>query len=1092
MIDASEFKTPSAEYRIYPFWFWNGDMEEAQIDEQIREMADKGLGGFFLCARQGVTIPYLSDAWFEKVAYAVERAKRHGLLVWLYDEYPYPSGIAGGEVILEHPDAKHRTLEHRCVTAENGEAVDFELPWGRTVSATAVPIDPRTGEKRWDLQIDVSSRIGNAQADPVFQKSGLTAYNTKRFFTYRTVKKLRWTAPAGRWEIHVFMEAEIQDYKYYGTFVDFGHEEAMRTFIKLTHERYKQTVGQYFGTTIKGMFTDETGYLGRLPWSSRMPQRFAAKAGYEVKDRLNALVDSAYEGAARFRYDLFQAANDVLRESYHKQCRDWCDENGLQYIAEVPAVRMTTQLYSHVVGSDSAHEKLGRSLDWVIDKYYANFRSNPKMASSLSRQLGHERVLCECFHSVGWSMTLQDAKWMIDRMAAMGINFFNFHSFFYTLDGLAKHDAPPSQFMQNPYWRHFGELSDYAGRISYMMSRGSAVRDIALLDPTTSLWTHLGNPIHATVKGFDYVGCEEQEKLRLERLKADWSQIGKELLMAQRDYDHLDTELLERAEVREDKLVIGSAVYSILVIPPISNLEAAAWSKINEFARAGGKVVFTGLLPYEKIEEGSPSEAEVAALLGLSETYQENYWNNAGDERPQAPWIKGGNSFYFIPPSQAEGGELSGRLLALLSELKEPAVRFGDDGRTYRNFLMQVRAIGDHRVVFVSNQEGETQRIKLQLGAELTGNMDRESFQIRRLNLETGEAEPVACEADDNGWTVALSFAPYESHLLELGRLSGGQEDSAASAERCDIELDASGVWEVKAEGHNAIRFDRFQLSLYNAENNKAGEGTVDVKTFIDQCDDLAASSAARLPLQFDQLFGTPKKLSIQYPVRCTYETEFIVQEMPSECELMMDRSAISGDYVIKMNGTPLLQSDFQSAFIYDHLNIVCPIRRHLKSGVNRLTVDMTVRHDWDGVIDALYVQGDFAVQFNGQTVPVIARPVGRVPLAAGPCPEYPYYAGTLIYKKSFELSKLPEKGTFHLTFSRWDPAFHDCAEVYVNGHRIGVRPWSPYRWSGDAAVWKQGSNIVEVKVSTSLAGLLEGKYFDYSAHVLRDVRSAE
>lgn len=36
----------------------------------------------------------------------------------------------------------------------------------------------------------------------------------------------------------------------------------------------------------------------------------------------------------------------------------------------------------------------------------------------MQRQLGHEFAMDESFHSVGWSMTLQDAKWMIDRLGA--------------------------------------------------------------------------------------------------------------------------------------------------------------------------------------------------------------------------------------------------------------------------------------------------------------------------------------------------------------------------------------------------------------------------------------------------------------------------------------------------------------------------------------------------------------------------------------------------------------------------------------------------------------------------------------------------
>lgn len=40
------FAQPEAEYRIHPFWFWNGEMDDEQIRYQIDEMADKGLGDF--------------------------------------------------------------------------------------------------------------------------------------------------------------------------------------------------------------------------------------------------------------------------------------------------------------------------------------------------------------------------------------------------------------------------------------------------------------------------------------------------------------------------------------------------------------------------------------------------------------------------------------------------------------------------------------------------------------------------------------------------------------------------------------------------------------------------------------------------------------------------------------------------------------------------------------------------------------------------------------------------------------------------------------------------------------------------------------
>ena len=102
------FRDPPIAYRLVPFWFWNDSMNAEEIIHQIREMAEKGVGGFFICARQGLEVAYLSEQWFQLVAVAVETARQYGLHTWLYDEYPYPSGMSGGEVILQHPEARHR------------------------------------------------------------------------------------------------------------------------------------------------------------------------------------------------------------------------------------------------------------------------------------------------------------------------------------------------------------------------------------------------------------------------------------------------------------------------------------------------------------------------------------------------------------------------------------------------------------------------------------------------------------------------------------------------------------------------------------------------------------------------------------------------------------------------------------------------------------------------------------------------------------------------------------------------------------------------------------------------------------------------
>lgn len=1120
--DAAAFRQPPAEYRIHPFWFWNGDMEEEQIEAQIGEMAAQGVGGFFVCARQGLKVPYLSEAWFAKVRVAVEAAAKRGMHVWLYDEYPYPSGIAGGEVTLMHPEAKHYTLEHASRRASGGERTRMELPWARVLYAKAVPVDA-CGQRSWAEAVDLAGCIGSTQTEPVFQKAGLTAYNRKRFFTYRTALQLEWTTPPGEWEIIVVQEKEIDDFKYYGTFVDPCNREAMAAFIRLTHDKYARYLGEYFGNTVKGMFTDEIGLLGAVPWSPQLCEAFKARTGYELKDYFPALLYADAPEALRIRYDYYQTIHLLLRENYHKQVHDWCARHGLEYVAEVPSVRMTTQLFSHVPGGDSAHEKLGRPLEWVLNHQADHFRCNPKIVSSLARQLGRERNLIECFHSVGWSMTLQDAKWMIDRMAALGTNFFNFHAFFYTLDGLTKHDAPPSQFLQNPYWAHFRKLGDYTGRISYLMSRGEPGIEIAVLQPTTSLWTLMGNPFH----GFSYGGRDEAEKARLMRLRTDWVKLCAGLALSGRDYDHLDAELLAEAAVEDGTLRVGPVRYSVLIMPPMTNLESGAWRKIHEFLQCGGTVIGLGLLPYETIEPGKAIAADVRAAFGLEADPKESYWSEA----PSAAAASGasggavcqgpGNAAYFLPWN-GEDPAAGKRLGELLDQLLPRAVRLAAEAAGSAPFLLQTRRFADDRhAVFVSHQEGGTRRVTLEANPELLfggagdaalprpsrGSADEASrprpLSVRwsELSLETGEESgPLA-----DGCLLPLTFAPYESKLLLLtacgpseaaarGEADGGAAEAADAPQAWQWTVAAAGEWELEPLGPNAVRLDRFRMSIQPEEGGAAGEEQgewVEVKTLIDQCADL--SERKGLPVAMSQLFGTPMKLSLSYPLRVRYTADFAVEALPERCRLLMDAGAVSGDWTIRINGAARGKEHFRPDFLYDHRNVSCDIRPLLREGVNRLEVEVTAEHDWDGLVDALYVIGSFGVrceQESGESgaAPrhVLTAPVRRVGrLDAGPYPGLPYYAGQLSLRRRVTLDTLPDEPVFRLTFAGWDEHFHDCAEVFVNGLPLGVRPWTPYEWTGDASLLREGENELEVRVTNTLAGLLEGRRFDYANHRL-------
>ncbi len=91
-----EFIDPGADYRPAPLWVWNNEVIEDDIDFSLAELKKQGIGGVYIHPRKGLITEYLSDQWFELVAYSMEKAKEMGLKVWIYDENVCPSGFAGG------------------------------------------------------------------------------------------------------------------------------------------------------------------------------------------------------------------------------------------------------------------------------------------------------------------------------------------------------------------------------------------------------------------------------------------------------------------------------------------------------------------------------------------------------------------------------------------------------------------------------------------------------------------------------------------------------------------------------------------------------------------------------------------------------------------------------------------------------------------------------------------------------------------------------------------------------------------------------------------------------------------------------------
>lgn len=539
---------------FYPFWFWNDRLAADEIRWQVGQMAAQGVKGFFIHPRQGLQQPYLSASFFEMVDEALAAAEQHDLVVHLYDEYPYPSGIAGGEVVLGCPQHYATKLAHESQEVQGGE-VRLMLPRGKVLSCLAYPV--QNGEMDWERGIDLRAEVGLVLAVDSYRETGLTAYNQKRYFASEPTPVLEATLPQGAYRIFVSVQTELHHHKYWYHFADVLNPETVARFIQLTHQRYHERYGAEFGRRIASIFVDET-----MPgWSERIPGAFREAYGYNLEAVMPALQSPDHPEHVRVAYDLHQLIYRLFCQSFEQPISSWCRENGLAYSGEKPSLRMAQLNYMDIPGCEPGHTKVGARLDVL----QARLRGNAKATASAAYFYGKAGALCECYHSTGWSATLQDAKFVAEALLLMGIKYLVPHGFFYSTHALKKHDAPPTFFFQMPFWPLFGALSARVDRIGQLFEGTFIDAEILVVEPAS------GIPTHDDLKVYESLL---------------WLLMENHL-----DFQIVDTDILRAGRIGEGQVQTADLAAKVVLAPPMRVVEEGLQDWLAEFEAAGGRVM---------------------------------------------------------------------------------------------------------------------------------------------------------------------------------------------------------------------------------------------------------------------------------------------------------------------------------------------------------------------------------------------------------------------------------------------------------------------------------------------------------------------
>ncbi|MEP7188476.1 MAG: hypothetical protein ABI901_04695, partial [Roseiflexaceae bacterium] len=685
---------------------------------QIAIFKAMGMGGFHMHARTGLATAYLGDEFMSLVRACVERAKREGLLAWLYDEDRWPSGFAGGLATSE-PCFRARQL------------LFTRFPYGGADSSPIRDLDA-FGQR-------ADNGVLLARYDVVLRDGRLARYCRLAEGAGALDRGTVWYA---------YLETMLPTPWYNNqAYVDTLNSAAIERFIALTHARYAEVVGEHFGSVIPAIFTDEPQVIHKqcfayaeeprdliVPWTDNLCMTYRQTYGESLEERLPELFwELPGDRASSARYRYHDHVCERFGTAFVDPVRAWCDAHGLALTGHL--------MHEPTLGSQTA--ALGETM-----RLYRGFGlpgidilcdqreyTSVKQAQSVAHQYGRPGVLSELYGVTNWDFDFAGHKAQGDWQAALGVTMRVHHLAWVSMAGEAKRDYPASIGEQSPWHHEYRLIEDHFARLNTALTCGQPLVRVGVIHPIESYWLCFG-PLNQT----------GSERAKRERAFAD---LTSGLLFGMIDFDFIAESLLaelcpleptdgrrptlrqaqgrpndDRRSGPRHSLQVGAMRYDAVIVPGLRTIRATTLDRLERFHTCGGTLIFAGEIP--TLVDAEPSQR----ARELAETCQR----------------------VALAP---------GASLDALAPFREASV-WQADHQPSRSILHQIRVDGDRRYAFFCNADKqracEHSRIALQ-GA----------WQASVLETLTGVAYPIGVQICNGITWIDWDFPAHSSLLLELG-----------------------------------------------------------------------------------------------------------------------------------------------------------------------------------------------------------------------------------------------------------------------------------------------------------------------------------
>jgi hypothetical protein len=356
----------------------------------------------------------------------------------------------------------------------------------------------------------------------------------------------------------------------------------------------------------------------------------------------------------------------------------------------------------------------------------------------------------------------------------------------------------------------------------------------------------------------------------------------------------------------------------------------------------------------------------------------------------------------------------------------------------------------DRTVWFVLNTSDRTIETEVDSGGELG-------------EIALDPALPVSLRKEDGKYRRTIR--PFESFMLVNRYLNRPQISLPV------VRIPVGGPYNIKPMNPNVLRLGDWQMSLRNEKGHLSRSAWVRPMPMVDQL----RHGHFEFHPHIMPFFGYEAEMTVPAKLPIRYECEF-ENHYDGAVELVIEPNSISGNWQIFINDSaPITADQFKLTETHVRGSRGLDITSRCRSGPNTIWVDLAASKSDDGLLNALYLAGNFGVALD---------PVRLVsPVQTGLFEEYehnqlPFFSGIIEYRTMVNLEAvLPNREiAAELDFGK---TIREACEVSINGG-----DWIPLLWEPRYIVLspsrlKPGKNEFRVKVYTTRLRTFEGKRFD-------------